>query len=89
MIFFSLLYLEFAHHLCKILVITLLSEWNQKSKRKMLLITLSNVFVEHPCAYKTARQENLLSFVITKLKIMQLQIAKQSTQKSVSTFISL
>lgn len=49
----------------------------------MLLIALSNIFLEHPVMYKTARQENLLCFIISKLKIMQLQITKQSTQKSV------
>jgi len=65
------------------LVTTLLSEWHQRLKRKMLLITLSNVFLEHPSVYETARRENLLSFVIAKLRIMQLQITKQSAQKLV------
>jgi len=52
----------------------------------MLLITLSNIFIEHPFTYETARQENVLSFIISKLKIMQLQVTKQSNQKSVCIY---
>lgn len=70
----------------KILIVTLHSEWHHKVKRKMLLIALSNIFLEHPNMYETARQENLLCFIISKLKIMQFQITKQSTQKSVCTY---
>lgn len=61
-------------------------EWHHKLKRKMLLITLSNIFIEHPFTYETARQENVLSFIISKLKIMQLQVTKQSNQKSVCIY---
>ncbi|KAL5241549.1 hypothetical protein ACI65C_008959 [Semiaphis heraclei] len=73
---------KFAHRVCNILIHTLLLEWHHKLKRKMLLITLSNIFIEHPFTYETARQENILSFIISKLKIMQLQVTKQSNQKS-------
>lgn len=75
--------LEFAHHICKILIGTLISEWHHKLKRKMILIVLSNIFIEHPFTYETARQENMLCFIISKLKTILLQITKQPTQKSV------
>lgn len=75
--------LEFAHHICKILIDTLISEWHQKLKRKMILIALSNIFIEHPFTYEIAKQENMLCFIISKLKMMQLQITKQPNQKSV------
>jgi len=58
-------------------------EWHQKLKRNMLLIALSNILLEHPFTYETARQENVLGFIISKLKTMQLQVTKQSNQKSV------
>lgn len=74
--------LEFIHQNCNILIDTLLSEWHNKLKRKMLLIALSNIFLEHPSLYEIASQE-LLNFIISKLKILQLQIIKQSAQKSV------
>jgi len=58
-------------------------EWHHKLKRKMLLIALSNIFIEHPITYETAKHDNVLHFIISKLKIMQLQVTKQSNQKSV------
>ncbi|XP_022163641.1 uncharacterized protein LOC111029096 isoform X2 [Myzus persicae] len=73
---------KFAHRVCNILIRTLLLEWHHKLKRKMLLITLSNIFIEHPFTYETAVQDNVLCFIISKLKIMQLQVTKQSNQKS-------
>lgn len=77
---------EFAHRVCKVLTCTLLSEWHDKLKRQTLLFVLSNIFLDHPFVYETARNENLLPFLVSKLKIMQLQIAKQSTQKSVCIY---
>ncbi|CAI6350539.1 unnamed protein product [Macrosiphum euphorbiae] len=74
---------KFAHRVCNILIHTLLLEWHHKLKRKMLLIALSNIFIEHPITYETAKHDNdILHFIISKLKIMQLQVTKQSNQKS-------
>ncbi|KAL4141348.1 hypothetical protein QTP88_004003 [Uroleucon formosanum] len=73
---------KFAHRVCNTLIHTLLLEWHHKLKRKMLLIALSNIFIEHPITYKTAKHDNVLHFIITKLKTMQLQVTKQSNQKS-------
>lgn len=75
--------LEFAHRVCKVLIESLISDWAIKKKRTMLLIALSNLFLEQPIVYETAKQEHLLYFVTSKLKIMMLQITKQSSQKSV------
>ncbi|XP_025200463.1 uncharacterized protein LOC112598268 isoform X2 [Melanaphis sacchari] len=73
---------SFVHHICNILIHTLFLEWHHKLIRKMLLIALSNLFLEHPSAYEIARQDNVLSFIISKLKVMQLQVTKQSNRKS-------
>ncbi|CAH1714893.1 unnamed protein product, partial [Aphis gossypii] len=73
---------KFAHRVCNILIRTLLLEWHDKLKRKMLLIALSNIFLEQPSTYETARQNNVLPFIISKLKSMQLQVTKHSNQKS-------
>jgi len=58
-------------------------EWHHKLKRKMVLITLSNIFIEHPFTYEIGGQDNVVHFIISKLKIIQLQVTKQSNQKSV------
>ncbi|VVC32290.1 Armadillo-type fold,Armadillo-like helical [Cinara cedri] len=71
---------KFAHSLCKVVIDTLILNWQQKLKRKILLITLSNIVLEHPFTYETVKQDNLLCFMITKLKIMQLQMTKQSSK---------
>lgn len=83
LIIIVILNLEYAHRVCKVLIKTLIAEWHHKLKRKMIIIALSNIFIEHPFTYETVRQENMLCFIISKLKIMLLQITKQPTQKSV------
>lgn len=50
----------------------------------MLLVTLSSIFLKHPLTYETAKQDNLVCFIISKLKYMQLQVNKDTIQKSVS-----
>lgn len=81
--------LESALRMCKVLIETLISDWHIKKKRTMLLIALSNVFLEHPFTYETAKQERLLYFMISKLKMMLLQVTKQSNQKSVCILIHI
>lgn len=76
-------YLESAHRICKVLIDTLLLEWQQKLKRQILLITLSNIFIEHPYTYESIKKDNILCFIISKLKNIQLHIAKQLTKNSV------
>jgi len=80
---FFFFFLELAYNICSVLTDILHSQWQNKLKRKMLLIALSNILLEHPYAYETTKQKNLICFLTSKLKIMQLQIAKQSIQKSV------
>jgi hypothetical protein len=81
--------LESALCVCKVLIETLISDWHIKKKRTMLLIALSNVLLEHPFTYETAKKENLLYFITSKLKMMLLQITKQSSQKSVCILIHI
>lgn len=49
----------------------------------MFLVTLSNIFLEHAFTYETAKKHNFMCFIISKFKMMQLELAKQSMQKSV------
>lgn len=79
------LFLELTHHICNVLTDILQVQWQNKLKRQMLLVVLSNILLEHDYAYETAKQKNLMCFLISKLKIMQLQLVKESIQKSVCT----